>query len=87
MAENEYVAGDFSIADIAHWVYVGTHEWVGLSIDEFPNVQRWLSAMAHRPACCRGLDVPAPVTPDLVPEGEEFAKYRRYLQIVASMKS
>jgi len=32
------------------------------------------------------LDVPKPVAPDLVPEGDEFKKYRRYLEIVASMK-
>jgi glutathione S-transferase len=87
LAEHEYVAGQFSIADIAHWVYVGTHEWVGLAIDAFPNVERWLSTMAGRPGCCRGLDVPAPVTPDLLPAGEEFAKYRRYLEIVAAMKT
>ena len=87
LAENEYVAGEFSIADIAHWVYVGTHEWVVLNIDAYPNVLRWLSTMAGRPACCRGLDVPTPVTPDLVPAGEKFKKYRRYLEIVASMKT
>lgn len=86
LSENEYVAGEFSIADIAHWVYVGTHEWVGLNIDAFPNVERWLTTMGNRPGCCRGLDVPTPVSPDLVPEGEEFKKYRRYLEIVASMK-
>ncbi len=87
LAQNEYVAGEFSIADIAHWIYVGTHEWVGLDIDPFPNVKRWLSTMASRPGCRRGLDVPTPVSPDLVPPGEEFEKYRRYLEIVASMKT
>jgi glutathione S-transferase len=85
LADKEYVAGDFSIADIAHWPYIGTHEWVGLSVEEFPNIQRWLTNMANRPACCRGLDVPAPIRPEMLPEG--FEKYRRYLEIVASMKA
>ena len=57
-----------------------------LSGDTAEARQRWLDTMGRRPACCRGLDVPAPVSPERLPPGEEFAKYRRYLEIVAAMK-
>lgn len=83
LAESEYLAGDFSIADIANWTYVGTCEWVGLSLDDFPNLRRWLGTMAKRPGCRRGLDVPVPLDPSKMPEG--FEKYRRYIETVKSM--
>ena len=84
LARHEYLAGDeFSIADIANWTYVGTHEWVGLSLDAYPNLRRWLSTMAKRPACRRGLNVPTKLDPDSMLEG--FEKYRRYIEIVRSM--
>jgi glutathione S-transferase len=79
----EYIAGAFSIADIANWTYIGTHEWVGLSIDAYPNLQRWLSTMAKRPGCRRGLNVPVALEPEKMPAG--FDKYRRYIEIVRSM--
>ena len=84
LSKHEFIAGDdFSIADIANWTYVGTHEWVGLSLDAYPNLERWLGTMAKRPACCRGLNVPVKLDPESMPEG--FEKYRRYIEIVRSM--
>lgn len=84
LERHEYIAGDdFSIADIANWTYVGTHEWVGLTLDAYPNLDRWLGTMAKRPACCRGLNVPVELNPEAMPQG--FEKYRRYIEIVRSM--
>ena len=83
LSDHEYLAGDFSIADIANWTYIGTCEWVGLTLDDFPNLERWLGTMAKRPACRRGLNVPTPLAPEKMPEG--FEKYRRYIEIVKSM--
>ncbi len=79
----EYLAGEFSIADIANWTYVGTSEWVGIGLEPYPNLRRWLASMARRPGCRRGLNVPIALDPDAVPEG--FEKYRRYIEIVKSM--
>ncbi|MEZ4403870.1 MAG: glutathione S-transferase N-terminal domain-containing protein [Kofleriaceae bacterium] len=59
LAEHEWLAGDYSIADIATWPWVRTHAWSGVTVDGLPAVQRWLAAMAARPACQRGLLVPA----------------------------
>jgi glutathione S-transferase len=76
LAESEWLAGDYSIADIANWSWVRTHKWSGVSIDGLEHLQRWLGAMNARPACRRGVDVPFPL-PALVDESEgaeQFAK-------------
>lgn len=83
LRDHEWLAGDFSIADIANWTYVGTAEWVGIDLAPYPNLVRWLGSMAKRPGCRRGLNVPIPLDPDKMPAG--FEKYRRYIQIVKSM--
>ena len=58
LASHEYLAGDYSIADIANWAWVRGHDWSGVSIDPFPNLKRWLALLAARPACIRGIEVP-----------------------------
>ena len=83
LRDHEWLAGEFSIADIANWTYVGTAAWVGIDLAPYPNLARWLGGMARRPGCRRGLDVPVPLDPDRIPVG--FEKYRRYIEIVKSM--
>ena len=76
LAESEWLAGDFSIADIANWSWVRTHKWSGVSIDGLEHLQRWLGTMNARPACRRGVDVPFPL-PALADDtegAEQFAK-------------
>jgi GST-like protein len=58
LGEAEYLAGDYSIADIATWPWVSIHEWAGVSVDGLANVERWLAAVGGRPAVKRGRDVP-----------------------------
>jgi len=58
LAHSEFLAGEFSIADIAHWSWVHTHAWSGVTIDGLPHLARWLAAVAERPAVQRGVDVP-----------------------------
>ncbi|NKB43779.1 MAG: glutathione S-transferase [Alphaproteobacteria bacterium] len=58
LSNNEWLAGDYSIADIANWAWVRTHEWSGVSIDGLDHVKRWHSVMAERPACQRGVEIP-----------------------------
>ncbi len=59
LGESEWLADDYSIADIANWCWVRTHKWSGVSIEGLPQLQRWLNAMKARPACQRGIAVPA----------------------------
>jgi GST-like protein len=75
LAGNEWLAGDYSIADIANWSWVRTHKWSGVSIDGLDHLQRWMGQMASRPACQRGVDVPFRL-PDLTETtaADDFAK-------------
>jgi glutathione S-transferase/GST-like protein len=58
LAQREYLAGDYSIADIANWAWVRTHKWSGVEIEPFPHLVRWNDQLAARPACQRGINIP-----------------------------
>jgi GST-like protein len=54
----EFLAGEYSIADIASWPWVMAHPWAEVPIDDLPNLKRWLERVGERPACQRGMKVP-----------------------------
>jgi len=58
LKDAEFLAGDYSIADIATYPWVARHEWQGVSLTEFPSVKRWFDALSARPAVARGMAVP-----------------------------
>jgi GST-like protein len=58
LGEVEYLAGAYSIADIASFPWIYRHEWQGIAIEDYPNVARWFKAIKARPAVQRGLKVP-----------------------------
>jgi len=58
LATHEYLAGDYSIADIANFAWARIHEWPGVSIDGLGHLQRWLDAIAARPAVQKGVTIP-----------------------------
>lgn len=59
LAEVEYVAGDYSIADMALYPWTQRADWQGIDIAaEFPNVKRWADSLASRPAVQKGMLVP-----------------------------
>jgi len=59
LGESPWLAGgDYTIADIANWCWVRTHEWSGVSVDGLDNLQRWISEIRARPAAQRGIYVP-----------------------------
>ena len=76
LGESEWLAGAYSIADIANWSWVRTHKWSGVPIDGLDHLARWMGQMAARPACQRGVEVPfkLPVLSDDSEGAEEFAK-------------
>jgi len=55
----DYLAGEYSIADIATYPWVARHEWHQVALAEFPNVARWYAAIGARPAVQRGMNVPS----------------------------
>jgi GSH-dependent disulfide-bond oxidoreductase len=58
LATHEYIAGDYSIADIALWPWVSGYDYSGVPIDDHPHLQRWLKLVGDRPAVQAGRDVP-----------------------------
>ncbi len=60
LGEVEYLAGAYSIADIATWPWVQGHDWCGVPTEGLPNLERWLAAVGARPAVIAGKAVPPP---------------------------
>jgi glutathione S-transferase len=61
LADNEYLAGDYSIADVATWPWVFGYKWPGVSIDGLDHLARWIDRVGGRDAVNRGQQVPEPV--------------------------
>ena len=57
----EFLVGDYSIADIATWPWISRFEWQEIDLAKFPNVKRWCTTIASRPAVQRGYKVPKDV--------------------------
>ncbi|HSX91515.1 MAG TPA: glutathione S-transferase N-terminal domain-containing protein [Hydrogenophaga sp.] len=73
LKDHEFLAGDYSIADIANWAWVRTHRWSGVDIDDLPHLKRWRDAIRARPAVQRGIEMP-PSKVDLTRDGDEAAR-------------
>jgi len=58
LAEREFIAGDYSIADIAAWPWISRFEWQGIDLHDFPHVKRWYIDIAKRPTVERGYHQP-----------------------------
>jgi len=58
LSDHEYLAGDYSIADIANWCWARIHQWSGVDIQEYENLQRWMDQINERPAAVAGIKVP-----------------------------
>ena len=80
LGESEWLADDYSIADIANWCWVRTYKWSGVDIEGLPHLRRWLDAMKARPACQRGIAVPAKAPDALKDEKatQEFVERARH---------
>ena len=61
LQKNEWLAGEYSIADIANWCWVRTHKWSGVSIDGLENLDRWKNAMYEQPGMLKGIKVPVEI--------------------------
>ena len=59
LGEAPFLAGEYSIADMATFPWVARHEWHKVALGDFPNVKRWYDTIALRPAVVRGMAVPA----------------------------
>ncbi len=62
LADREYLADEYSIADMATWPWVSIHEWAGVELEGLTHLRRWLEAIGKRPAVEKGRAVPEPST-------------------------
>ncbi|MEH1843204.1 MAG: glutathione binding-like protein [Nostoc sp.] len=58
LQDNEFICGNYSIADVATYPWVAIYEFVGLTLDNYPNLKRWVETVQQRPAVQRGMQVP-----------------------------
>ena len=57
LGETEYLAGEYSIADMAAFPWTRSHERQGVDLSEYPNVKRWFNAISGRPAVIKAVEV------------------------------
>jgi GSH-dependent disulfide-bond oxidoreductase len=60
LADHEWLAEEYSIADMANWSWIRSHKWARVPTDGLDHLERWMAAMAARPGCQRGVNVPPP---------------------------
>ncbi len=58
LAEKEFLAGEYSIADMATWPWISRFQWQQIELAEFPHVRRWYEQIAAREAVQKGYHVP-----------------------------
>lgn len=69
LSDREWLAVDFSIADISNWSWIRSHRWARVPTDGLTHLERWMDQLRARPACERGLNIPpSPGKADVVKE-------------------
>jgi GSH-dependent disulfide-bond oxidoreductase len=58
LSKKEFLAGEYSIADIATYPWVGRHDIHQVKLEDFPNVKRWFDKISERPAVQKGMEIP-----------------------------
>ena len=72
LADREFIAGGYSIADIACYPWIVPHEKQGQNLDDFPNIKRWMQIMKERKAVQRAYGLVEKINPN--PEINDAAK-------------
>ena len=75
----EYVAGEYSIVDIATWPWINAYDWVRMDLEAFPNLSRWRTTIGERPAVIRGSGIP----PNSEEEETEEEKIKRIQKLLS----
>jgi len=65
LADRQYLAGDYSIADMASYPWVVPYERQGQKLEDFPNLKRWFEAIRARPAVVRAYERAKEINPNL----------------------
>ncbi len=79
LADHEWLADDFSIADIANWCWMRTYKWSGVSREGLPHLKRWMDTLKERPALRRGIEVPIKI-PSMANDEKAAAAFAKNAQ-------
>lgn len=74
LADREFVAGDYSIADMAAYPWIVPHERQQQKLEDFPHLKRWFETIRERPATVRAYAIAKQVNPDNKPTVDEESK-------------
>ena len=75
LSKQDWIAGDYSIADIANWCWVRTYKWSGVNVEGLDNLMAWSKRMYEQPGMLKGIEVPFKVENLLKKENaEKFIK-------------
>ena len=74
LTNREFIAGDYSIADMASYPWVFKHPYLQLQLDEFPNLTRWYQTIGQRPAVAHAYEIGANIntTPTVTEESKKI---------------
>ena len=74
LSKHEFLAGDLSIADIAHYPWIKLADWAGINIDDYEHIKRWLDQLDTRATFSKGMNVPEDISDsDLLKLGKTIA--------------
>ncbi len=71
IGDRAYIAEDYSIADIASYPWIRIHDFIGVSLDDYPNLAAWATRIGDRPAVRRAYEIGEPL------KAEEVSTRRR----------
>jgi len=74
LKDHEYLAGDYSIADMATWPWIKSHNKAKISLEDMPNLERWMKQIEKRSAVLKGLEVPVNNTTQSMEEAKQMAR-------------
>jgi GSH-dependent disulfide-bond oxidoreductase len=78
LAGNEWLADEYSIADIANWCWIRGYGWAGFSIEGLDHLKRWINAIDSRPASQKGVNIPP--EKETLSDGEKAKKIAKFVE-------
>lgn len=76
---HEFIAGDYSIADMASWPWIRGAKLFGQNLDEFPKLKAWFDKIDARPAVKKGVELGKDLRKEVAPDSKEAQESRRIL--------
>jgi GST-like protein len=83
LADRPFVAGDYSIADMAIYPWIVPHERQGQKLEDFPHLERWFETIAARPAVQRAYALAKSIDAAAAPRDEALSRKILYGQTAA----